>query len=57
MGICLLGMGKTDESQENLEHARLQLVESNGEQNEWSASIDIKLSDCHAAAGVFGEAR
>jgi hypothetical protein len=57
MGVCLLGMGKTDESQEKLEHARHHLIESNGEQNEWSASIDIKLSDCHAAAGVFGEAR
>jgi hypothetical protein len=50
-------MGKTEESQEKLEHARNHLIESNGEQNEWSASIDIKLSDCHVAAGVFGDAR
>jgi hypothetical protein len=57
MGVCLLGMGKTEESQEKLEDARHHLIESNGEQNEWSASIDIKLSDCHAAAGVFEKAR
>jgi hypothetical protein len=57
IGVCLLGLGKTEESQEKLEAAREQLLESDGNFNEWSASINIKLADCNISTGKFGEAQ
>lgn len=57
MGVCLLGLGKIEESQEKLEDARKHLIESSGQENEWSASLSVKLSDCHVSVGRFGEAQ
>jgi hypothetical protein len=57
IGVCLFGLGKIEESQEKLEAAREQLLESDGKSNEWSASINIKLADCNISTGKFEEAQ
>lgn len=57
IGICLLGLRRTEESQEKLQDARQHLLELDGRPNEWSASIDIKLADCNISAGKYAEAQ